>query len=130
MEENERRWERFKIGYRDTRQSYMHASISSRGNILINAFTMEKMEYPQAVTLYYDRAASSIGFRAETVDAKDIFIVTTRPDRGYGRISALSFLRYYGIKVRETIVSDYLEIDSTGMVILDLRNTRELHPKR
>jgi hypothetical protein len=129
MENNERHWERFKIGYRNTTRSYLRASIDKRGVILLNAFTMERLKHPEAVALYYDRATSSIGFRPETMQDADTFPVVMRTTRGYGRIAAISFLRYHGIKVRETIVSDHLEIDSTEMLVLDLRQASERRRK-
>jgi hypothetical protein len=128
--EDDGNWERFKIGYRNTSKSYMHASIDRHGTIQLNAFTIRKLGYPVAVALYYNRERSSIGFRPEERSDADTFPVSIRGDRGYGKIAAKSFLRFYGIKIQNTIVSDYLVIDPKGMLILDLRQARELRRKQ
>jgi hypothetical protein len=75
---------------------------------------------PEAVLLFYDRAAQVIGLHATTVDdARGYHLRKVQTSRTYILV-AYAFIQHYGIRVAytqrypATLVDDILEVDLTG----------------
>ncbi|MEP6849538.1 MAG: hypothetical protein ABI999_11830 [Acidobacteriota bacterium] len=119
-------WKRFTPGYRGPRKSYMHVSINKRGKIQLNTFLMEKLDFPEAVVLFYDEERRRIGMKPAECTDEDAIDVNLRRDRRYGELYALSFLRYNNIQVTNTIATNYIEITPDGMMVIDLIHSREV----
>ena len=85
---------------------------------------MKRLDHPQAVALYFDRSSSAIGIEARPPDEPDTFRISIHAGRGYGRVSALAFLRRHRVDTRWTLTADSLEIEDR-MLILELARLRQ-----
>jgi len=130
MQEDEPNWEKFDIGYRGPRKSYAHVSINKRGKLQLNTFLMESLGFPEAVSLYYDRSRSWIGIKPGKMTDRDTLPVNLRHDRGHGEVCALSFFRHYGIKVKNTLVTNSITKTPDGTLVVDLGKTLEICRKK
>ena len=129
MHDDQSNWKKFTPGYRGPRKSHMHVSINRRGKIQLNTFLMETLDYPGAVTLYYDQARSLIGIKPAERTDEDALPVNLREDRRYGEVHGLSFLLYNNIEIGKTIATNYIDTTPDGMLVMDLAKAREVRRK-
>ena len=123
-------WERFGSKCHEPSRSYLRVSLNKHGIIGLNTFAVDKLDNPQAVIMHYDRTNSRIGLEPAALDAQESFLVARRRGRGYGRISARAFCKYFRIKTPSTVVFEGAYIDDANkMLILDLADARELRTK-
>ena len=131
MQEDEPNWEKFDIGYRGPRKSYAHVSINKRGKFQLNTFLMESLNFPEAVSLYYDRSRSWIGIKPGKMTDRDTLPVNLRHDRGHGEVYAVSFFRHYGIRINRTLAASHITTAPDGTLVVDLEKCeRSVERKR
>ena len=130
MQEDEPNWEKFDIGYRGPRKSYAHVSINKRGKFQLNTFLMESLDFPEAVSLYYDRSRSWIGIKPGKIADPDTLRVSLRDGRRYGEVYALSFLRSHAIKINRTLAASHITTAPDGTLVVDLGKTLEICRKK
>jgi hypothetical protein len=117
-------WEKFQACYIGTARSYLRVSLNKQGVLLLNTCAMQRMGFPEVVTLHYDHANSLIGIKRGDTGDNDSLYISKRPDRGYGKIGAKAFCRYFGLMRSSTRIF-YPEIDADGMLTLDLKRAQE-----
>jgi len=101
----------------------LYATISPRGDFVVNLKTYIRMNEPEAVILLYDSDTRTIGVRPSRLDVPNAILVHTRHAR-YNRVfRSLKFLRKHGIEIEQTIQFPTAEIDTDGVLILNLKES-------
>jgi len=113
-------WEEFKETAARRMPEQLYATISPRGDFVINLKTYIRMNEPEAVLLY-DRDTRTIGVKPSRRDVPNAILVHTRHAR-YNRVfRSRKFLAKHGIEIKQTIQFPTAELDTDGVLILNLR---------
>ena len=113
-------WEEFKETAARRMPEQLYATISPRGDFVINLKTYIRMNEPEAVLLY-DRDTRTIGVKPSRRDVPNAILVHTRHAR-YNRVfRSRKFLAKHGIEIKQTIQFATAELDTDGVLILNLR---------
>lgn len=85
-------------------QSDPCVTIQKRGSMSLNRSAFEALGSPGSVELLYDRDAAVIGLRPTSTHADNAYHVrgSGRSDSGPWLISAMAFVKFYGIDVAVT----------------------------
>ena len=101
----------------------LYATISPRGDFVVNLKTYVRMNEPEAVVLLFDRDMRTIGVRPSQLDLPNAILVHTRHAR-YNRVfRSRKFLAKHGIEINQTIQFPTAEIDTDGVLILNLKES-------
>ncbi|MBX3293266.1 MAG: hypothetical protein KF881_10310 [Acidobacteria bacterium] len=130
-----REWKELSRG--DTRAQWagMYVTMNKLGTIVMNKAAYERLDEPQAVNILYDAANCTIGLRATGRNMRNAYPVGRSGRHGGRRIPAYRVITECGVVVKDTIEFTDPEIDTDGVLILNLRtakvSNRALnHPKR
>lgn len=116
-------WDEFKDTAPRRRPDQLYATISQRGDFVVNLKTYIRMNEPEAVVLLYDRDTRTIGVRPSRVDVPNAILVHTRHSR-YNRVfRSKKFLVKHAIELKSTIQFPTAEIDTDGVLILNLKES-------
>lgn len=121
-------WEQFKGGPFQRRTDAHRVSIDHHCLIRINRYTANALGNPEAVLLLYDRQHNRIGVLPAKRINKEAFPIYV--NEGRHTIMAASFCRHFGISVTGTERFNDPEIDSDGMLRLDLRSTHNVSNRK
>ena len=114
-------WEKFRGGPVVATQNRMHVTLNEKGDIFLNGNTHRVLGGPAAVALYYNREKDAIA--VEPADARLPENFPVKQKMSGWIIHARPFCRHFGIKVSATESFNRPEIDTTGALLLELRNT-------
>ena len=99
----------------------LYATINPRGDFVVNLKTYIRLNEPEAVVLLYDGATRTIGVRPSRLTVPNAILVHTRHAR-YNRVfRSRKFLAKHGIKIETTMQFPTAEIDTDGVLILNLK---------
>jgi len=116
-------WDEFKETAARRLPERLYATISPRGDFVVNLKTYIRMNEPEAVVLLYDSDTRTIGVRPSRLDVPNAILVHTRHAR-YNRVfRSRKFLAKYGIEIKQTIQFPTAEIDTDGVLILNLKES-------
>ena len=104
------------------RWTTLHVTIDREERINLSRFTVEKLGEPERVLLMYDARSHTIGLQPASSSAKNSFHVASH--KKGGRIYAIRLLREFNLKITHTLLFLNAELDSDGILLLDLNNTR------
>lgn len=114
-------WDEFKETAARRIPDRLYATISPRGDFVVNLKTYIKMNEPEAVVLLYDRDTRTIGVRPSRLEMPNAILVHVRHAR-YNRVfRSKKFLAKHGIELEHTVQFPTAEIDTDGVLILNLR---------
>ncbi|HJS51628.1 MAG TPA: hypothetical protein VJ781_06980 [Pyrinomonadaceae bacterium] len=114
-------WDEFKETAARRMPDRLYATLSPRGDFVVNLKTYIRMNEPEAVVLLYDRDTRTIGVRPSRLDVPNAILVHTRHAR-YNRVfRSRKFLAKHGIKIDRTVQFPTAEIDTDGVLILNLK---------
>ena len=114
-------WDEFKDTAARRMPERLYATINPRGDFVINLKTYIRMNEPEAVVLLYDRDTRTIGVRPSRLTVPNAILVHTRHAR-YNRVfRSRKFLAKHGIKIDTTMQFPTAEIDTEGVLILNLK---------
>lgn len=109
----------------------LYASMTPDGDIVLSSFTHRAMGEPDSYVLLYDPDQSVIGLRpARAVVEKNAYPVRNRGICGGKRIRGYTMCRQYNISVPKTVRFHQCHIDNSGVLILDLNQTRPVRHGR
>lgn len=117
-----RQWEEFPVGPNGDPEK-LHVTLGKKGEILVGAKTFEKMRRPEAVVLLFDKLNSVIGLMPSHIRAANAYPFKQKSQAKYRIIRANRFCRHHGIKVDRTVAFNKPEIDTDGILVLDLKST-------
>jgi len=114
-------WDEFKDTAARRFPDRLYATINPRGDFVINRKTFIAMNEPQAVVLLYDKSTRTIGVKRSRLDVPNAILVHTRHSR-YNRVfRSKKFLEKHGIQLKQTVQFPTAEIDTDGVLILNLK---------
>lgn len=114
-------WEKFEGGPEVAKQNRLHVTINERCNIFLNSNAHRLLGRPAAVAIYYNREKDVIALEPADVRLPETFPVIERLSGWL--IRARPFCRHFGIDPSTTENFTHPEIDTTGVLLLDLSNT-------
>lgn len=114
-------WEKFSGGPNRPNQERIHITINKGGIIYLNTNAHRMMGSPEGVQLYYNRPKESIALKPAHARLNDAFPV--KPKKSFYLIHASPFCLHYGIKLGGTERFVNPDIDSEGILHLDLTTT-------
>lgn len=123
-------WGEFEDGPTAPRASRLHVTLSPRSVIHLNGNVHEKLGKPDFVRLFFDRLNSRIGILPTHKATPQAFPVKTK---GKGRqriIWASPFCKRYGIHFDTIRAFADPEIDTEGLLSLDLLNTSGIRHRK
>src|SRR5688572_9675936 len=119
--EIDREWEKFSGGPFVPYSERLYVTLSGRGKLLMNRKTFELIGKPQRVLFYFNRKKDSIGIRPAHERLGEAFPV--RESGGSYVFYVGSFLRHFGIRLMSTEKFVAPDINSDGLLTLDLSQT-------
>lgn len=126
-----RNWEECPREAAESRWAAMYATLNASGDIIISRFTHEALGAPDAYLLLYDRERHVIGLRpANAAVEKNAYPARPRGHHGGRRIRGYRLCREFGINVYETVRFYKCQMDNSGVLILDLNETRSASKRR
>ena len=126
-----RNWQETSVGPKAGRWAVLYATMNPKGVIHISQRTYEKLGEPEAFTLLFDTVNATIGLKPARKAVKNAYpAIQTQPDRGR-IVRAFGFYKEFKIKLHETIRFVEAEVDTDGVLLLDLRKVvSAAKPKR
>lgn len=126
-----RNWQEASVGAGVGRWAALYATMNPKGVIHISHRTYEKLGEPEAFRLLFDAANATIGMQPTRRVSKNSYpTIKKNPDRGR-IVRAWAFYKEFKIKLHETVRFTDAEIDSDGILVLDLRRVASAaKPKR
>jgi hypothetical protein len=120
----DRHWEQIGRDNTPGRWSAFHVTMSPKGEIAINRFTLEVMDSPEAFHLLFDRLNHTIGLKPTKKAVRDAYPTSARGRHGARLVRAFRLCQECGIRLPETVRFLAPEIDQDGILNLDLRKVR------
>lgn len=114
----------WKVIERDPRAgkwAQMYVSLSPKGVIAFSNFTWEKTGSPLAYLVLFDEENQRIGLKPTATGVKHAYPVLQRGQHSGRKLNVFRMMVEQGIKLKYGLKFPYPEIDSEGVLILDLR---------
>lgn len=102
----------------------LYVTLNSKGTIVINRATHERLDAPPAFLLFYDAPNNSIGLKPTGASMKNAYPVLKSGRHGGKKISAYRLLVECGLNIKDTLEFTDAEIDHDGILILSLRTAK------
>ena len=120
-----RNWEECAKDQRaSARWGVLYATINPEGHIRLSRVTHEALGSPDSYVLLYDRERDVIGLRpARLAVEKNAYKAIDRGPYGGKRINSFKLCQQFGIEIDKTVRFHHCQIDNSGVLILDLRDT-------
>ncbi len=118
----EREWEQAKWAPTQGVRVGHYVSINSKGVIVMNKFTFEALNSPEAAFIFYDRVNSSLGIKYAHPRADDSYVIKKNGKDGAKQIRAGHAANQFNLHMTGTLRFQNPQIDDRGILILDLRN--------
>ena len=126
-----RRWRETPRDARETRWESLYATLNAEGDLVISRRTHEVLGSPDSYLLLFDVERNVIGLRpANAAVEKNAYPARRRGRYGGRRIRALRMMREFGVQIYETVRFHRCQLDNSGILILDLRDTRPAGKRR
>ena len=101
----------------------LYATLNRYGHFTISLKTHIQMNEPEAVILLYDKETRTIGVRPSRLSVSNAITIHVRYAR-YNRVfRSKKFLVKHNIKIDQTIQFPTAEIDTDGVLILNLKES-------
>ncbi|MCA1589614.1 MAG: hypothetical protein LC734_04340 [Acidobacteria bacterium] len=125
-----RNWEECPREAKEARWAALYASMNPEGDIVISGFTHERLGGPQGYVLLFDRERQVIGMRPAVMAVeKNAYPARPRGRHGGQRIRGYRMCREFGIQLARTVRFHKCQVDNSGVLILDLKDTRPVGRK-
>lgn len=120
------RWTEFQGGPARPGQKKPRVTLNRRGVMLLNKLAYEALGMPAAVKLSYEEDRRIIGLKPHDERHSNAFPVRQK-DKWHNRVIQItSFCRHWGIDVGRTVLFNEMDIDSDGMMRLELNRTQTI----
>lgn len=105
------------------RSEKARVTLGPKKTILLNRLAHEAFGTPAAVELLFDENAKQIGLKPCDPHRRNAFPLTKRKDGNHRIIHAGAFCTHFGIATDRTVLFEEIDIDTKGMMILDMTKT-------
>lgn len=120
-----RSWEECPREAGEARWKTLYASMNPDGDIVISGHTHKVLGEPDSYVLLFDRERQVIGMRpARMAVERNAYPARPRGDYGGRRIRGYRLCREFGIVIDRTVRFHRCQMDNSGVLILDLNDTR------
>ena len=113
-------WEEFPVGPSGTGEQ-MHVTLNKKGEIVICAKAFEKWGRPEAASLLFDKVNSRIGLLPINPSFNNAYPFIKKAKGRHRVLRANRFCRHHGIIVDRTVAFNKPEVDTEGILVLDLK---------
>jgi len=108
--------------------SGLYVTMNRIGSIVISGVTHERLGYPAAFLIMYDRFNQRLGLKPTEPGTPNAYPARNQGRRGARIIRAFRLITEFGIRPPDTIEFERPKIDLDGVLILELRKIR-ISPK-
>lgn len=115
-------WEEFAEG--PEQPGDLRVTLDRKGSIMIGARAMARLGEPDWVVLMFDRMNSLIGVRPANKHEKNAYPTVHKMNGRHRLVRANRFCRHYGIQFERTRAFMSAKIEESGVLVLDLKETR------
>jgi hypothetical protein len=119
-----RNWKEIPVDGRRAQWAGIYVTMNSKGTIVLNRAAHERMDSPAAFKLLYDEPNHSIGLRPSGERMTNAFIAAKSGKHGGRKIAAYRLITECGLQIRETLEFPDAEIDTDGILVLNLRTAK------
>ena len=124
----ERHFEKFTAGPALAKQKRIHVTLRPDGVIYLNQNIYRILGKPDAVALYYSREEDMIAIEPANARLPAHFPLMPKGKTGW-EISAGNFCGHYGLRPKQTQEFVRPDIDNSGILLLNLRQTVNSTPR-
>lgn len=130
-----RQWTEIPQGDKRAQWAGMYVTMNSKGMIVMNRATHERLGSPAAFNVLYDKANNAIGLKPTIPRLRNAYTAAKSGRHGGRRVNAYRLLMEHGLCIDQTLTFPDAEIDTDGILVLNLR-TAEVskrvlhHPRR
>ena len=126
-----RNWDECPREAKEARWATLYATLSPDGDISLSPYTHKVLGSPDSYVLLFDAERNVIGLRpARLGKDKNAYPARKRGPWGGKRIRGFRLCREFGISIYETVRFPHCQLDNSGVLILDLKDTRPAGRKR
>ncbi len=108
----------------------LRVSLNKAGKFDINAKAVEALGNPEAVELLFDEVNKRIGLRPAEPEQPNAHPLIIHDRGARRRLFAARFLRRFGINNSMTIIFAHPYVNAEGILVLDLKKTIAVPPKK
>ena len=110
--------------------SDLRVSLNKAGKFEINARAVHALGNPDAVELLFDEVNKRIGLRPADPEQPNAHPLIVHSPGAGRRLYAARFLRRFGINNSLTVIFTQPYINAEGILVLDLKKTIEIQPRK
>ncbi|MGD9588798.1 MAG: hypothetical protein AB7Q37_03035 [Pyrinomonadaceae bacterium] len=104
--------------------SAIYVTLNRKGNIVMSRVTYERLGKPKAFHLLFDAANNRIGLKPTALGLRNAYPASPSGSRGGKMVRAYRLLQEAGIVVPQTLQFPDADIDTHGILVLDLRTAK------
>lgn len=102
----------------------IYVTLNSKGMIVMNRATHDRLDAPVAYLILYDSANNTIGLKPTGRQIRNAYPAARSGRHGGRKIAAYRLLTEYGLHIKETLEFPDAEIDTDGILVLNLRTAK------
>lgn len=122
-------WDMFRGGSTRPSNERINVTINKKNVLTFNRFIVKLLGNPEAVILMFEKKESIIGLVPSNLRDKYAFPLKPK-GAGNWTIHAAPFCRHFGIVIDKTEKFDDADLDSEGVLRLDLRKTHNVSNRK
>lgn len=119
-----RDWKEIPRDGRRAQWAGLYVTMNGAGTIVMNRAAYERLDEPAAFLLWYDGANHTIGLKPTAAAMKNAYPVMKSGRHGGKKVAAYRLLAECGIHIKETLEFAEAEIDTDGILLLNLRTAQ------
>jgi len=119
-----RDWKEIPRDERRAQWAGLYVTMNSKGTIVLNRATHERLGGPAAFLLLYDSANNTIGLKPTSPQIRNAYPATKSGRHGGHKIAAYRLVAECGLHIKETLEFPDAEIDLDGILVLNLRTAK------
>lgn len=116
-------WTRFEGRPNGADRDQVRVTLSPKKVILLNRVIFEAMGEPAAVELLFDETRKVIGLQPIERTRRNAFPVKQNKSGRHRTVQASAFCTHFGITVDRTVQFQHVDLDSEGVLELDMAKT-------
>src|SRR5678815_5524728 len=116
-------WTKFEGAQNGKRKEMARVTLGRSKAILLNEYAYRAIGEPAAVEMFFDGNRKLIGLKACDPQKKNAFALRRSKQGKHVQVGVGAFLTHFGIKPERTVLFEDIDIDSDGMLTLDLTKT-------
>ena len=116
-----RQWKEIARGDKRAQWAGMYVTLNSKGSLVMNRATHERLDSPEAFKVLFDEANNAIGLKPTVRALKNAYPAAKSGRHGGRRVNVYRLLTENDIYIKDTLTFPDAEIDADGILVLNMR---------